>query len=386
MCTLTLLNSTKSKIDVRPLLGLLLSFNSEKNPDGWGFYGPGSKYFYKSKFQTFQDPNFFSGLSRLKKRDIILAHCRLSSNTYKNSVKDENSHPFDKKNIILAHNGTLFRKSGNKPENIIDSEDYANELNNLIDNSTLSMYECAKKVYDDHFKGKFAFIIYNKKDNNFYVARGSTATLFSAKIKYTLFNDDEEYIHIINTVDTNIKIAINTYNYTLQIAGIISKSPEVVIEEVPKNSFFVLNKEAFSLEKLGDFNEEEIKVTQSALGIFTRSLDDTYDYNYDYKPRVEMKLYNLGRLAYSIGLSMDDLICLIKIITDKNISITALTEKEIEFIYTFLEKMENSYKHLIKFWKRILLNTRDYSLDIYVGENIEFPFFLNSAERLKQIK
>lgn len=80
---------------------------AEINPDGWGigWYENNLPKVFKRGFSALRDSQF-TGLSKEVKSKIIIVHVRKSTGTPSSKL---NSHPFQYKNWIFAHNGWVSR-------------------------------------------------------------------------------------------------------------------------------------------------------------------------------------------------------------------------------------------------------------------------------------
>lgn len=160
------------------------------------------------------------------------------------TISEGNTHPFDKKDFVLMHNGFLKHKKEENPKDIIDSEFFANKLQEYITKENVSIEIALPKVMED-FTGKFAFLIFDKIKDRYLVARGSSAELHYAKL--ISYNDEVLGIIINTTRDSLLDILISVSNlmeYFCFYGEDISVSPsKTKIEEVAKNSLFYLDEE-----------------------------------------------------------------------------------------------------------------------------------------------
>jgi predicted glutamine amidotransferase len=200
MCQLTWMNLP---IHILPLaMGLQMHINAIKNnPDGWGIYSQRS-----GVLKTSETANYTIG-EKLASMDLsspVLGHVRFRSLIYKQdplNVKD--NHPFEKTNIILAHNGTM-QSEKHKSATMIDSEIFATVLDDYLTTHKCKIGVGLSEVMKD-FTGKFAFLIYDKRTNEWVAARGITATLFIAYINlngrsYYIINTDRDSLDNFLTV------------------------------------------------------------------------------------------------------------------------------------------------------------------------------------------
>jgi len=105
--------------------------NSKGHLDGWGigWYKENFAKLYKSGNSVIEEKEkFFSILEEIKETKILIVHFRKSA--WKNTNSSENSHPFKYKNILFAHNGTIYdyenilQQIKPKRTNLLDSETF----------------------------------------------------------------------------------------------------------------------------------------------------------------------------------------------------------------------------------------------------------------------
>jgi len=105
-----------------------------KNPkghlDGWGigwYEGKTAKLYKSGNSVVEEKEKFFSILEEIKETKILIVHFRKSA--WENTNSPKNSHPFKYKNILFAHNGTIYNYEKILPQithprrvNMLDSE------------------------------------------------------------------------------------------------------------------------------------------------------------------------------------------------------------------------------------------------------------------------
>jgi len=104
--------------------------NSKGHLDGWGigWYKRKTAKLYKSGNSVVEEKEkFFSILEEIKETKILIVHFRKSA--WENTNSPKNSHPFKYKNILFAHNGTIYDYEKILPQinhprrvNILDSK------------------------------------------------------------------------------------------------------------------------------------------------------------------------------------------------------------------------------------------------------------------------
>ncbi len=261
MCQLIFSNTNHILLNRLLVLHLSRHDSDYQNKDGWGMFSErcGIK-------KTEKTANTLINLGEILTENIIderpiLAHVRAASKGI--PVVVENVHPFQTKDFVLAHNGTLYRKD--EKVGVWDADESRTSDSLMFLQELQKAYASEKDIPKalnnamSLFKGKFAFLIYSKVEKAFFAARGKTADLHIAHIK----NEKEEIIGY----------ALNTQKYSLEKALIdVSLNYQVVygerifwdIENLPDESVFFCA--ADGVVKLG-----EIKEVSSYLPNFTQS-------------------------------------------------------------------------------------------------------------------
>ena len=170
MCQLTFINTHNSKLNALALQFSLLINSREKHKDGFGFYNSGTglvKFVERPSLVSLKD---FTG--KINNTPVI-AHVRWASLTNNiRAIDVTNCHPFEKGDLILAHNGTLKFKDDPRMKleiykDMIDSEIFLTEFEkNYTERKGEKVFlsEVLSKTMED-FYGKFAFLIHNKFNN-----------------------------------------------------------------------------------------------------------------------------------------------------------------------------------------------------------------------------
>lgn len=231
MCQLSFVNLKNKKFN--SIMSLFLaSHNSILNPDGFGVFV--NDRIYKSDMPGYMITNIKQICST---DNPIMMHVRKAS---VNSKKNENkAHPFVFGCYVLMHNGTLEPQSGKIPDDMIDSEYFALELSKRGNRTVEALQETMK-----NFKGKFAFLIYNRDENSYYAVRGKTADLNIVNVSIGGTSG-----FIINTeTDTLVRALIMLENFYPDTK--VSK-----IEELDKESIYKINDDG--IEKVGKLEENE---------------------------------------------------------------------------------------------------------------------------------
>lgn len=160
-------------------------------------------------------------------------------------VSDSKAHPFESKEFVLAHNGTLelrYLADERKYEKdeLIDTEIFVKVLSKEFKGITFS--DALKKTMKK-FYGKFAFLIFEKGSKDYYIVRGKEKVLHLVNIYEETGIDTKGEI-----TKKHIGVIINTDKDDL-ILGL-----QVFIQ----NARWIYNKKLFADEEVKLLDEETI--------------------------------------------------------------------------------------------------------------------------------
>jgi len=365
MCQLTYVKIAENVPEINRFLALLISINSIKNFDGWGIFNKEDELFYKSKEKADRDENFTSIFRNLQNISNTMIHVRAVAD--KTTVKDKNSHPFIKDNLVICHNGTLIRKVGSKSPDIIDSEDFANILNDEV-LKTSNMVTSIQNAYNN-FYGKFAFLIYNKLDKNYYAVRGETALLHKADLKLTLPNGKIYNFYIINTEKNSLEEAVFYFNIVMFDCNLAAN-----IKLLDMNTVYKLEDDVIPI---GNVMEEK-PVKQE---IFTN-----FQPHFPAYENTAYSIEELGKIFSKTCLTIDEILSIIKASklynktdTFNSYFYSNLIDKIKEFI------LENDTEDKRKLWAKIRNKHKISPIEIYKKYKIKFPYFCNSILELRKL-
>lgn len=160
------------------------------NRDGTGFYSQASGKLWKTRLAPDSIVGIGETLDSVVTGKSVMGHVRAASKGIE--VNDANAHPFEGKRFVLAHNGRLYKKgekvSYSSVQTATDSSESSDSLTflNALEeyaaaNEGVPFVEMLENVMKE-FKGKFAFLIYDKLTKTQYAARGKTAELSYSSI------------------------------------------------------------------------------------------------------------------------------------------------------------------------------------------------------------
>lgn len=402
MCQLTFLRGDPDV--VRALLFNVSVINASGNTDGFGYYSFNTKKVFKTKEsgKTFPYTNKFTELIN---RDIpankngkasILSHVRATSfwKGKDQKVCDANSHPFQIKDLILAHNGTLYPKDDkDELKNRIDSYWFLKKLSDVVGKDTLLTDKHIKLAMDD-FAGKFALLIVDlKQPNNLWIVRGRTADLHYSRF----VNDDgEEVLFMINTDSSTFSNTIAPDFLRIIIGKNISREKGVV-KEFQKESIYRYNIQSGKLYKMKTEIKEETHVVKST---YTRTVSRHNSYG-GWVPENDVdgdeiylnwtNLFGTVLRKCSDGLLTYSEICILyTLYIGKSIFTPVKIDME-NFDKLLVHLNREIHKGRKKVWLEItdilLANNLDV-IDIYklYPKSLDFPWMLNSKKDLTHVK
>lgn len=377
MCQLTFTNINHLKL-CRDYLSIQSTINSFlDHQDGFGFFTKDGGLI-KSK-------NTFSmtiGAGEMVEESVksfpILSHVRKATFTNGNrEICAENSHPFETEKLILAHNGSLESKlpgimKRDEYKKLIDSNIFLLELDKNYEEG-MEFIDAFKKTMDD-FYGKFAFMIYDKTKDNFYIIRGNTATLY----KYDFWIKNKYLGFVVNTdKDSLIKAVLLLIN--LHPKANITFSDKF-ITELDKESIYIVKD--LSLEKL------EFSVRENTKPIVTYHVQETPKSWIDLQkePSSEISkdaeiVYNFMKLTdlmtYDIDIICNELIG-VPLLGLNSEDIKILTQK----IIPFLER--EFHKNKLKEYRKIKEISLLYNNLITCNKlGLLYPYMMNDIRTLR---
>lgn len=268
MCELTLVNMKDRDLN-KTWVKIQAIINSKNNQDGFGLFSNGKLW------KTDKPANnliFSNILEKIVDENPILVHVRKSSNySYSFSTKDktvikkvtkEHSHPFESQSFILAHNGTLRAFAGTRANSLeitnkekIDTQIFLIRLEEEYQKSR-NFIKAINSAMSE-FYGKFAFLVFSKDENKFYVVKGATADLYLAEIGNGF---------LINTEFTSLKTSIALY---LNLVGL-----DTIKRIIPIKEESIYEVTEGGLNKVGTVKENFQKIDLS-------KYENCYKWDYD---------------------------------------------------------------------------------------------------------
>lgn len=257
MCQLSFIDTEKAELNRLYTLTQSIFNSKVSHKDGFGFYSENSEI-WKTAIAASNLSNMGMFLKVLDKKPVMF-HCRQASSINKTLLGENYAHPFETEKLILAHNGTLEVKEGSPSLTKIDSQIF---LERLTENYFgIELPEAISKTVDE-FYGKFAFLIFDKINKEYYFVRGE-----SANLNYYQFTNKK--------TEKPVGIAVNTENESF-VDGLMYLHNYAMLTDNSFNEFKVENIKQFEpntiwkylnngvMEKVG-----EVKETKKEIPVIT---------------------------------------------------------------------------------------------------------------------
>jgi predicted glutamine amidotransferase len=348
--------------------------------DGWGIFGGGKI------FKTHMNAQLTTDIGKIieeyhVRTSPIISHVRLAS--FGTTISSDNSHPFETDNFVLAHNGTLvvkkksevtideIKKKNVTKADVIDSEIFTFALESEY--AKVKDVPTALKNAMDMFCGKFAFMIYCKPENQYYIVRGKTAELC-----FTVFSREETIIGIaVNTEKDSLNRTIHLFSNLLLGSGIeVEYTP---IEELNKETIYLYK--ASKLIKVGEIKESEKE---------TIPFSSNWDYSTVKKTTYKHSSIDIGVINKTINfmeefyLSVDDIDRLLFFTVEKGI--LTIEESDMDDFLTKVIPRLTTSKHFRKDVGKLIEKYKFpfIPFDFYKENNHQYPYMLITS-RSEQI-
>jgi predicted glutamine amidotransferase len=334
------------------------------NHDGIGYMQEGRVW--KSKGSGARILN----LGTLAKESITSAplafHTRFATNKLLN--EDCHSHPFSGEKLILMHNGKLEMKDYTViPKEKVDSQVFTEHLEAaIVESPDIPMVDLMQTVMDK-WCGKFAFMIYDTRDSEYYIIRGTTSDLY-----WTTLNDKL----IINTQKLDLDKGTHVLRQLNQV--LYDEDLEIgEIKELEDDTVYKFNPENSELEKIGEVKENKAPLVASQAWVNNRNYN-LMGATRDIRGRGQEPIYlKLKRWLDHHGMSLTDLNELSNMIM--GCSLLELNEDDLRCLYIDVLKVLADHVHSesLKWWGEI--NKQGYSSWAYYQKDFDFPWMLNDT-------
>ena len=353
-----------------------------------GVHDDGTGYMYQGKWnKSAMAADSITNLGEWMLHDVVGAYpiaCHVRQATYGIAVSKENAHPFESKDYILMHNGTLIKAGEKKIVSQAKSwntkiRDWEGGTDDVESDSKVFLEALQEntskgKSFVDIFNetmsgfwGKFAFIIYHKKEKTYYVIKGKTAGLFIQCLK-----DEDGFI--INTDKENLNklhLTISDINQVINKTRLEFNAPM----ELEDNTIYKLDdKELVDVGKCKENIERDFapaveeKPKTNAI-VPTTAKSDT-------EPSLSKDMAKFMNLHF---LAPKDMGYIFELLMQK--SLFSASDDDIELFVTKVIPEIKANNSIIKFLKKNL-NRDVFPSAIYFKEEygIKYPWFLNNQQ------
>lgn len=384
MCQLCFINLNSRVYNTTFLLHQMQINASVGHEDGCGYYSKTS-----GLWKTDLAAHIITNLGRIIRNSIsdgspIMSHVRKA--TFTNNVKtksSEKSHPFEGEKLVLAHNGHLDLKDTEKPDkekvkDMIDTEIFLYYLEMEYDGTN---FVSALQKTMEKFTGKFAFIIFDKINEKWYIVRGESALLHYIQYMGGI---------IVNTERMSLINGMRNFVNDLQLLSAKNINVEDFkienIKEVAKETIFeVVGKE---LVKVGEVKENKKVYAAASTWNEDRNWYNGWGTNNNnrnfatatggsvqekiesFLSDFEISVFYLDNIIYCLlgaGLlecTANDLNCLVNDV--------------IPFIRS------RTKKHIIKEWRRLKNDNAKLSdIELNLKTGLNFPYMFNTVSEIR---
>lgn len=271
MCQLTYVNTGNKEIN-KLIIYLLSVSNSEINRHGWGLLSGSS--LFRTELQAAAVSDAGICINKVATTDApIFGHTRFAS---RGVVNLANVHPFDFKNVIGFHNGTLLFP-GEVKETSFNTTDVSRDTDSkqffgLLDKELAKEADFVTAINNvmKPLQGKFAFLVRDKRNGKEYAVRGKTANLHIADVVLVDKNKKNKAVY------TRLGYVINTEKTAFEKIGrILSNLSQLILDKmIVIDNIRELKTE--TIYELGDEVIEVGKITENPLLITTIPYQSTY--------------------------------------------------------------------------------------------------------------
>jgi predicted glutamine amidotransferase len=414
MCQLTLANTGSRDLNTLYLAIQFLINTVVRHKDGTGLVSESSAgvpVVIKTKSNPHEIKDLLGNIrEHVDSNNPIIGHVRLASLSNKTRlISQKTAHPFQTKSLVLAHNGLLEpidEEYGKRKEfkDMIDTQIFLSRLDEVFDNDTL--LETALKTTMKEFTGKFAFLIYNLRDKNVYVARGRTADLHIVETKITI-GDKEIEGHLINTEKDSLEKALSiTSGLVSELVTIDNKKIDSFEHSVIKHlvaetiSMIDRDRKIIRLEtieetwktyqqKTGEFSSDTPYGWRNRTDINRKDDKATNGKSKTYHPTGgKIEILDVFPLLYNWATAnlydIDTLDVLCYFYMGKGL--LECTQDDLErFVSLIVLEIPDPSKESIALWEAIRDKSRLLDTHIYSAHLLQIPFNMNSEAELQLI-
>lgn len=386
MCQLTLVDFKYQTKIPQLFLKTLLELNAigmgiTSNLDGFGFM----TFKHKTITKCVENAvDYFAEnetkFNKLTRNSNGIYHVR-NSGTSITTVYKKDAHPFEYKNIILAHNGVLYEnhilisdKELQKlfDNNMIDSEKFTKVLGAKSEDKLLN-----KQMIEDTinlFRGALCMFIYDKRrPNKVFVVKGKDRTLWRS----IFYSNKEPIGMLINTGKAELYIVSNLIRRTMKDLNIT-----VAMEELEEDSVYEYKLNSYELEN-------PVKIEYKVITDHSKAVVKPWS-GQSYSPEIapassDINWLTMSKLLVNMSLTLHEILILSEEMFGK--SLYLFTDIDTIRFMKLLEILQaTNHKNRQKAWLQLLNSKHLSRMEAYQTYNIQFPFMLNSKSKIKTCK
>jgi predicted glutamine amidotransferase len=387
MCQLILANTHNKTINRLFYFMLTLKDSDVSNKDGFG-YTTGERVYRTEKTPIQAGIGTVVGNSSID-TGTIAGHVRQASFgtiAFPKLVGIDHSHPFVTEDYILMHNGTLEFKDSKelekyKDKQYIDSRMFVLELQEMKNKTPTELFPVILNKTMAKFRGKFAFIIYEKATKSFFIIRGKTADLHMAKV----IVEGVPGI-VINTALKELKESLGFITELGKVLGIEMSYEEPVI--IKPETINILNPD--SIQEIGIITEtvKPLPVTiwegyEETPNYYGRGYNRQY---YEHTPKeLDPVVSEIVAFMVKAGVEPEELDEIwYHMFGNGLLNITTAQAKS--FTKTALPAFYKRHgSKQFQFYQRLMEKFKAYNIASFFGKTgLQFPYMLNDASVLKR--
>ena len=400
MCQLTLIHG-RSDVARVLLPNLTLSNSIDNNKDGHGYFviptmiwrtiDPGNKIVFEDEYHDSLKEYIGD-----RKEVAIISHVRSASYKFRDMLDVEHTHPFQCGNLVLMHNGTLIPKDSKlEIDNTIDSYWFTQYLASIVGKEKLTPEHIAKAM--EEFIGKFAlFIVDMKQPNKIFIAKGKIATLYETTI---VDGRNKILARVLNTSKQNLHFSsLPMYWRAFKSTSLKINEPK----ELDDESIYIYDINKAELIKSDVTIEEETTSTTTTIHIDGRFMGQQgaysgYDHwseenSYGAPKTLDSMIDKISDMAFKMKLRFTDVNLLFSIVCGSSIMFADKMDVQIfhKFMNLLMEEYDNRVGKKLPNWTLIQQSfynefPHGTGLEIYEKTNLNFPWFLQSGSRIKNV-
>jgi len=310
----------------------------------------------------------------------VIGHVRLATHAVgKKTIDDSSSHPFETNKLVLAHNGVLEYKdleNEKKHKDItVDTQMFLAELDERYNGNN---FVAALQETMELFYGTFAFLIYSKLEDRYFIVRGRTKQLNVCTVSYENRNHAMVAGIVVNTDALDLEKAIKKTKALAEMNLMVRNFEHGKTELLKSETIYELIANQSVLLELGTIKENDRPVKTFFSGTNTTTAITTVVKDNKFANKIVEFLRSSGlsisELDYLVYVAYES--CFFEMTEEQFDELTSVYTKKIKPFQS--KAKEEIWIQLVKIFQN--------SMDIYkLHPEIKFPHCLNSKDTLKKV-